>query len=69
LERFAFQCDRGAVNVTFDPDFGDESAHWQFESRAIGGRHRMALAVNRMDRPDFSISFYEGVPTWCDSRY
>jgi 4'-phosphopantetheinyl transferase len=56
LNQFAFDiAPPGRPRVTFEPGFGDDNRHWQFDHVLIGATHLVAVATQRGTAPDVRV--------------
>ena len=62
LEQFEFVLGEHAVSIRIDPRLNDAPSRWQFEQYRPTTGHKAALAVERTEGPDPSISIRWFVP-------
>ncbi|MDI1450260.1 4'-phosphopantetheinyl transferase superfamily protein [Polyangium sp. 6x1] len=48
LDHFSYHLDEGGpIRISFEPELRDDPSRWQFSLTSLGGRHRVATAIER----------------------
>ena len=64
LDHFSYHLDEGGpIRISFEPELPDDPSRWQFSLVSLGGRHRVATAIER--RPNegtISVEMFRCTP-------